>query len=104
MIDSMMALVVPGLAAAIALPVFHVLKKNLIPGLDRLPAFVKQMAVVVIAGVLMWVGSLTGVELPGELGQITTGNIETLAAAALAFLGHSATKGLRKDDDSAGKT
>lgn len=59
---------------------------------DSLKGIYKQLAVVIIAYVLTWLGSLLGVVLPTELGQLAPTDISAALSSALAFLFHNSAR------------
>src|SRR5688500_17454557 len=90
-----------GLFAAIAglLTTFVMaMLKKASTAIDAMPAFTKQIVVVVIAAVMVFVTKFTGIELPGDINSWTPEMVTTLITAAIAMAYHAIVRGFKRDE------
>ena len=74
----------PTLVAILTVPLFSLVKKYQ-AWVDALPAWVKQVIVVAVAGLLTWIGTFLNVILPTDLAIFGSPEISTLLSAAMAY-------------------
>lgn len=83
--------VLPVLVASLTMWGFERVQ-DLIALVDALPAFAKQIAVVVIAYMLTAAGAALGVTISTDLAAITPADLSALLSAGLAFVFHQGVK------------
>lgn len=81
----------PTLVGILTVPVFGAIKKGA-AFVDNLPAWVQQIAVVVVAGALSAVGTQLDVLLPGSLSLFAESDVSALLSAAMAYGIHAGKK------------
>ena len=81
----------PILIAALTVPIMNGLKRG-VTLLDKSPALVKQIVVVLLAVGLSWLGATLNLALPAELSLFSGENVEAILAAAFAMAAHAGKK------------
>lgn len=82
----------PVIAGAIAMVTFQYIKHG-VDAVDAAPAWLKQIAVVVFAAILTWLGTALGVQIPTDVHAIDPTVWEGIIAGALALALHAVKKG-----------
>ena len=82
------------------MPVFGLIKKT-VAWLDTLPAWIQQIAVVLVAAALSVVGTALDTLLPGSLSLFTEADVSALLSAAMAFGIHAGRKRIQPPAPSA---
>lgn len=77
----------PLIVAALTVPVFGYLKKA-VKILDNLPSPIQKGCVVIVSGVLAWIGQALAVHLPGDLSLFQTADVSALLGGAWAWAIH----------------
>jgi len=79
----------PVLVALLVVPLYQLLKKRVLPWLDSLPAPVQRLAVLLVAALLTWLGTMLNVVLPTDLAFFAEADVSALLSAALAWCLHA---------------
>src|SRR5690606_25045666 len=82
----------PVIAGIVASVTFQYLKRG-VTALDAAPAWLKQVAVVVLAAVLTWLGAALGVAIPTDVHAIDPTVWTGIISGALALAFHAIRKG-----------
>lgn len=83
-VTTILGLLGPAIIGVLTVPVFDLLKRvTLLKG--KLPAWVQQLSVPVLAYALTWIGALTNTILPASLELFTADHVSALLASAIAM-------------------